>query len=315
LGVSEAPGTRAPGRARTLLPARRLRRGVAKLAQTTALALDPRRVVATWPRVGPVGENWGDKLNPVLIERISGRRVVHEHDVVAGWAPAVHAVIGSMLGELRGPRWVVWGSGFLRADDRLHLAPAQVRAVRGPASLARAGLDPARTAVGDPGLLAPLLFDVEAEASGALGLVAHFRDAARGAVDELAGDGVRVIDIRGPLEDVLHAIRGCRAIVSSSLHGLVAADALGVPNAWITLAGGPRGDGFKFRDYLASVGRTALTTPVADRADLERAAARAEGPRRRLDLTALVERCPFADDAARERLLRRIPERMPDAFR
>jgi hypothetical protein len=43
-------------------------------------------------------------------------------------------------------------------------------------------------------------------------------------------------------------------VLSSSLHGLIAADALGVPNAWIGLSDALRGGDFKFRDYYGVFG-------------------------------------------------------------
>lgn len=53
---------------------------------------------------------------------------------------------------------------------------------------------------------------------------------------------------RAPIS-VLHDIARCEYILSSSLHGLVVADALGIPNAWILLSDKVHGNGFKFRDY------------------------------------------------------------------
>jgi pyruvyltransferase len=57
---------------------------------------------------------------------------------------------------------------------------------------------------------------------------------------------------------VIRDLMSCRAIASSSLHGLILADAYGLPNAWLDSdAGGggsrPGGGEFKFYDYFASV--------------------------------------------------------------
>ena len=44
----------------------------------------------------------------------------------------------------------------------------------------------------------------------------------------------------------------CRQIVTSSLHGLVVADAYGLLSAWLE-SSTPKGGEFKFHDYFASV--------------------------------------------------------------
>ena len=54
---------------------------------------------------------------------------------------------------------------------------------------------------------------------------------------------------------VIHEIAKCEHILSSSLHGLVVADALGIPNGWIKLSDRVVGDGFKFKDYGTAIKR------------------------------------------------------------
>lgn len=47
---------------------------------------------------------------------------------------------------------------------------------------------------------------------------------------------------------------GCEAIASGSPHGLVDIRIYGIPSAWIEILQRIAGNGFKFRDYLASLG-------------------------------------------------------------
>ena len=45
------------------------------------------------------------------------------------------------------------------------------------------------------------------------------------------------------------------AIVSSSLHGIIIADAYEIPNVWISLDENHPDDNFKFKDYYLSVNK------------------------------------------------------------
>ena len=63
------------------------------------------------------------------------------------------------------------------------------------------------------------------------------------------------LDIRGGIDVVVDQVARCERIVSSSLHGIILADALGVENKWVDCPR-VRGGGFKFRDYAASLGES-----------------------------------------------------------
>lgn len=56
-------------------------------------------------------------------------------------------------------------------------------------------------------------------------------------------------------QNVINNICSCKCILSSSLHGLICADAYGIPNLWLDGYKLDEGD-FKFKDYFASQGRT-----------------------------------------------------------
>lgn len=57
-------------------------------------------------------------------------------------------------------------------------------------------------------------------------------------------------------------ILSCEMILSSSLHGIIVADAYGVPNLWCKFTDYEApGKGFKFKDYYLSVGKS-IKNPV-----------------------------------------------------
>ncbi|MBN2233140.1 MAG: polysaccharide pyruvyl transferase family protein [Deltaproteobacteria bacterium] len=210
-------------------------------------------------------KNFGDWLSPVLCEALSGRPVVHAKpercDLIA---------CGSILQRLKNRPWtrriLVWGTGFI--DDRL---PAKTRhhilATRGRLTAAKL-TNAAVTVFGDPGLLCERLVQKPGVRAG-IGIVPHYYDRRHPLVARLEGTlpGCRVIDILGGVDEVLREIARCQVVLSSSLHGLIVADALGIPNAWIELSDRVRGAGFKFRDYYSVFGLADAVRPFPLTAD------------------------------------------------
>ncbi len=165
------------------------------------------------------------------------------------------------------PRPVVWGSGTLipfapSADNAM---PPQVRLalVRGP--LTALMLNWQVPVMGDPGLLVGELTGVVKSTLPRYraGLVVHHSQKLQpGLPDRLVARGVTCID--GATDDyrsVAQQMAECEVILSSSLHGLVFADALGIPNTWMMPDGIHEAARFKFHDYACAIGRV-LEPPV-----------------------------------------------------
>ncbi len=197
--------------------------------------------------------NVGDELSPLIVAMVSGRPVTYAPmatcDLVATGSQAEVAL------EIRRDRPIhVWGTGFQFEGPPVEPTHARVAAVRGPLSAARLGLA-GMVAMGDPGLLADGLLDRMPRVRHRVGLVPHYVDLDLPAVR--AWNGLRhdvVISPLTPPRVFIRAIAACDVILSSSLHGLAVADALGVPNRWVRLSDRVRGDGYKFRDHLQCVG-------------------------------------------------------------
>ena len=75
---------------------------------------------------------------------------------------------------------------------------------------------------------------------------------------------MKVIDVNRPPFDVVRDISTCEAIVSSSLHGLIVADALEIPNVRVSFHGRLKGGDFKFEDYASGVGRGDIAARATD---------------------------------------------------
>ena len=107
--------------------------------------------------------------------------------------------------------------------------------------------------MGDPALLLPLIWKKPAAASAAVAIVPHFathRDFVAAYASRLPKHW-RIVDLMGDPEAVTEMITGADLVASSSLHGLIVADAYGVPSVRLHSDKRIKGDGFKYRDYEA----------------------------------------------------------------
>ncbi|WP_167359385.1 polysaccharide pyruvyl transferase family protein [Vreelandella aquamarina] len=70
-------------------------------------------------------------------------------------------------------------------------------------------------------------------------------------------DGFNLIDMRTyDYAYVLNEIAKSKLVISESLHGLIFADSLRVPNVWFKRKDLHVGGAFKFKDYFSTVGRS-----------------------------------------------------------
>jgi hypothetical protein len=232
--------------------------------------VEPATVPLAWAR-GPSDANLvnlGDALSPVLVAALTGLPVRH----VAFDSPRERLVaVGTIAHGQRKGIAHIWGAGLdeginPEAPGSPWTAPADtvfhVHAARGPMTAAafRGRGIPAPEIFGDPVYFLDRIFPLEeVEAVYDLGVVVHLsellpesagasKDRKHGAipirpefiryhVPEAFSERVRIIDTRvRPSFDAIRAklkeIVSCRAILSTSLHGLVLADVYGRPNAW-----------------------------------------------------------------------------------
>jgi pyruvyltransferase len=212
------------------------------------------------------GINFGDALSPLIFEAVTGRKVVR-----ARMPFARYAGLGSLLRRITREAWQriipgggrrlkIWGTGFIEDGPQRSTFMLDVLAVRGPLSRDRLGLGP-QTVLGDPGILAPMLLKSRPPKKHRWGIIPHYVDADAPEVQRLARATPHAIVIPmtiDPLES-LRMIAECECIASSSLHGLIAADALGLPNWRLHFGGGITGGDYKFRDYAMGCGRAGIS--------------------------------------------------------
>ncbi len=199
--------------------------------------------------------NFGDALAPLLLE--------HFADIEVTWGTISHskvASIGSILEHIP-PLWdgYILGSGRLIEGSRTNIVQmttgvsARILALRGP--LTAKGI-PGTYALGDPGILADELIEPQRK-QWDCGILPHWQDTelvSRFKKIMPATQKVLIIDPhQAPLE-VIKQISACHKIVTSSLHGVIVADACGVPRRIEVCKAMERDGGdFKFRDYHATI--------------------------------------------------------------
>lgn len=276
-----------------------------------AAALQKKPVVwLHWSADALIGRNWGDKLNPALVRFLSGRKVRHGNELPADRGDrTVYSVIGSHIARSEA-HWTVWGTGFISLDQKMRAAPKQICAVRGPLTQRKlTGMGIACPQVyGDAALLYPAMHAAPRAIKYDLGIIQHIREAGEIPLPPMDDAvSVKVIDITGGLTEVIDEIVSCRRIVSSSLHGQIAAHAYGVPASWVSFSDRPKGDGFKFRDYWATAGNAEVQpTPVTAATTMRDLAALRTPVTEVLDLDALIDCCPFMDDDRKHKVSRLV---------
>ncbi|MEV4434989.1 polysaccharide pyruvyl transferase family protein [Streptomyces sp. NPDC049555] len=212
--------------------------------------------------------NLGDRLNPLIVERLFGvrvRRVEMERATLIGIGSCLHRLARSIAAR---PRDIhVWGTGY-PFDEEPAVGHACVRhwAIRGKLTQRHSALD--GVTLGDPGLLACHLVDAPRK-DAPVGLVPHLWNRADAEVLKAKErfPWLKVIDVRRHPVEVMKQIASCEVVLSSALHGLVIADSFGVPNQWVTFTTPPHGGEWKFRDYY-SVYDMPPPAPRPFRADL-----------------------------------------------
>lgn len=208
--------------------------------------------------------NFGNVLNPLLIERIFGIPCV-----AARKTQAEMVAVGSILQRFSTSSFIsstqkmfypclhIWSSGFIDdSKDTFFKRNVEIYALRGELSrqkcekMLNKKLD---VPLGEGGLLTSLLLDKLPGKKYALGIVPHLADSKNPTLLRLQEEnkGSVLIDIARPSLEVLEQLAACECVASTSLQGLAVADSLGVPNKWIRVSNKIEGIDFKFKDYYS----------------------------------------------------------------
>lgn len=201
-----------------------------------------------WP-----GKNFGDRVSPIITEYVTGKKIIAAGREETGKLLG----LGSILAVLR-ENDIVWGSGSNRRKQIIKPPGAQILALRGP--LTRSLIDHQTPKIyGDPGILLPLIYKPKIEKTHKLGIIPHYVDkeyVAKNIYFENRNDGEsKFIDIQADWHVVIDEILSCEKVLSSTLHGIVCAEAYGITAQWAVWGDKIIGGDFKYQDYFLGSGR------------------------------------------------------------
>lgn len=193
-------------------------------------------------------KNFGDLITPELLVSL-GYTPIHTSP-----AKAELIAVGSLLQILPSNyAGKIIGTGLIK-NKFVELPHANFISVRGELTKRALSL-PNSLPTGDLGLLSDRLVLLP-EKIHCLGVVPHYADNRHPwlmSIKELYQDECIIIDVRNKAANVIKQISSCNYIISSSLHGIIVADSLGIPNIWVELSTNVEGGGFKFEDYNTSI--------------------------------------------------------------
>ena len=173
--------------------------------------------------------NFGDDLNPFLFPRMfPGLLDENQGELLVG--------IGTILNHKvpKEPFKYVFGSGFgYGGRPDFSSNRWKIYCVRGPHTAASLKLDRSLAATDPAALVSRYIPHFCGKPSG-YGFIPHFESLDLGFWPEAASEaGLRFINPRASLHEVINGIQSCEVVITESLHGAIVSDCLRIP--WIAV--------------------------------------------------------------------------------
>lgn len=241
--------------------------------------------------------NFGDILNYKLLKILTNREVFEIRTHL--YNKQNYMIIGSIL-QRANKYSIVWGSGFISEDSYCKEKPQKICAVRGPLTrkkLLKDGIA-CPEVYGDPALLLPLIYKPKIEKKYKIGIIPHYVDKSNIWLKNIQSDQIKILDIQ--IKDsflFIDEILKCEKIASSSLHGIIVADAYSIPSIWVSFADNIMGGAFKYLDYFLSVKRVDREPlKINQNTKIEKLYEKFSEYKIELDLKKLIDAAPFEID-------------------
>jgi hypothetical protein len=248
--------------------------------------------------------NFGDTIGPWLVELITGKPVVNTKGKRHIGNTLV--TVGSLLNYLDRGGLDVWGTGLIAPmgeETVRRLAerkPRRIHAVRGQKTYdeltQKLGWDVPKV-FGDPALLLPRFYTPsDTGETGHIAVCPHY--AHKGHFHTAGPSAIKFIDVASAPSAVIDDIASASVCISTSLHGVIIAQAYGVPWVWLHITDKPlMGDEFKFEDFFsvidsAAVARVSVHADEVRTLDWEAIAREASLPRNLTNFDELLDAFP-----------------------
>lgn len=194
-------------------------------------------------------KNFGDNLDKWIYHHYTGKEM----------PPSTYLICGSVM-KSAGNK-TVWGAGYGDKKQKCK-PPVKICAVRGRhtrAQLLSQGYD-CPDIYGDPALLLPEIYFPDIKQVHEIGFINHKRDPQRYPWAK------NINPERHSPKEYINRMLSCKFIVSTSLHGCIAADAYEIPNVWGWFDDNKLQDKdnnyYKYHDYYSAIGLEVEPCPM-----------------------------------------------------
>lgn len=244
--------------------------------------------------------NWGDDLNYYFLKEISLRPIIIMNDtLIAKYIMRNYLAIGSTIGMITNRKTVVWGAGLMSEHLSEKIKVSDIKAVRGPLSrkvlMEQSVYTDCPTCYGDPALLLPLHYMPKVRKKYRIGIIPHYADVDRlRQLSNLADIHIIMTKNYKHWHDFIDEIVQCECLVSSSLHGLIVAEAYDIPSQWVEFGNSMNRKHFKYHDFYASIDKKAevfIVDEETTNASLMEACKKWQ--KGTIETSSLIASCPF----------------------
>ena len=119
---------------------------------------------------------------------------------------------------------------------------------------------PENIVYGDPALILPLFYEPLLKGPKKIGVCPHFMHKSNFLAEIVQDDFIKIIDVQTDVESVVDAISSSSVCISTSLHGLIIAQAYGIPWVWLEIYDkNLLGNDFKFKDFFSTLNEEQVT--------------------------------------------------------